>query len=50
MTARTNFFKNQFEIHRDELYAEWQLAVECETVFKIKGLELNNENNHNYSC
>lgn len=27
------------EIHRDELYADWQLAVQGETVFKIKGLE-----------
>jgi hypothetical protein len=27
------------EIHRDELLADWQLAVEGETVFKIKGLE-----------
>ena len=27
------------EIHRDELFADWQLAVEGETVFKIKGLE-----------
>jgi hypothetical protein len=27
------------EIHRDELLADWQLAVEGENVFKIKGLE-----------
>jgi hypothetical protein len=27
------------EIHRDELFADWQLAVAGETVFKIKGLE-----------
>ena len=27
------------EIHRDEVFADWQLAVEGETVFKIKGLE-----------
>ncbi|MDT8441525.1 MAG: DUF4160 domain-containing protein [Desulfuromonadales bacterium] len=27
------------EIHRDELYANWQLAVEGSTVFKIKGLD-----------
>ena len=27
------------EIHRDELLANWQLAVEGATVFKIKGLE-----------
>lgn len=27
------------EIHRDELLADWQLAVEGSTVFKIKGLE-----------
>ncbi|WP_224984846.1 DUF4160 domain-containing protein [Geomonas agri] len=27
------------EIHNEELLADWQLAVEGETVFKIKGLE-----------
>ena len=27
------------EIHRDELHADWQLAVEGEKVFKIRGLE-----------
>jgi hypothetical protein len=27
------------EIRRDELLADWQLAVEGTTVFKIKGLE-----------
>lgn len=27
------------EIHRDELLADWQLAVEGETIFRIKGLE-----------
>jgi len=27
------------EIHRDDLLADWQLAVEGATVFKIKGLE-----------
>ncbi|WP_239027601.1 DUF4160 domain-containing protein [Geomonas diazotrophica] len=26
-------------IHKDELLADWHLAVEGETVFKIKGLE-----------
>lgn len=28
------------EIHRDDLLADWQLAVEGSTVFKIKVLEL----------
>ena len=27
------------ETHRDDLLADWQLAVEGTTVFKIKGLE-----------
>ncbi|MBF0407920.1 MAG: DUF4160 domain-containing protein [Candidatus Riflebacteria bacterium] len=27
------------EIHRDDLFADWQLAVEGEAVFKIKDLE-----------
>ena len=27
------------EIHRDELFADWKLAVEGEKVFRIKGLE-----------
>ncbi len=27
------------EIHKDELMADWQLAVQGESVFKIKGLE-----------
>lgn len=27
------------EIHRDELLADWQLAVVGDSVFKIKGLE-----------
>ncbi len=27
------------EIHRDDLLADWQLAVEGAKVFKIKGLE-----------
>ena len=27
------------EIHRDELFADWKLAVEGSTVFRIKGLE-----------
>ena len=27
------------EIHREELLADWQLAVAGETVFRIKGLE-----------
>ena len=27
------------EIHKDELIADWQLAVNGETVFKIRGLE-----------
>lgn len=27
------------EIHREELLANWQLAVNGETVFRIKGLE-----------
>ncbi len=27
------------EIHRDDLLADWQLAVEGEQVFKIKGLD-----------
>ena len=27
------------EIHREDLLADWQLAVTGETVFKIKGLE-----------
>jgi len=27
------------EIHRDELFADWQLALNGENTFKIKGLE-----------
>jgi hypothetical protein len=27
------------EIHRDDLMADWELAVKGESVFKIKGLE-----------
>ncbi len=27
------------EIHREELLADWQLAVQGKTVFRIKGLE-----------
>jgi hypothetical protein len=27
------------EIHKDELMADWHLAVQGESVFKIKGLE-----------
>jgi hypothetical protein len=27
------------EIHRDDLIADWELAVKGESVFKIKGLE-----------
>ncbi len=27
------------EIHRDDLFADWHLAVEGATLFKIKGLE-----------
>ena len=27
------------EIHKDELMADWKLAVEGETVFKIEGLK-----------
>ncbi len=27
------------EIHRDDLIADWELAVNGESVFKIKGLE-----------
>jgi len=27
------------EIHREELLADWQLAVKGESVFRIKGLE-----------
>lgn len=27
------------EIHKDDLIADWQLAVKGESVFKIKGLE-----------
>jgi hypothetical protein len=27
------------EIHRDELIADWQLAIRAETIYKIRGLE-----------
>ena len=38
-TPKRKLVEAWMEIHRDELLADWQLAVEGETVFKIKGLE-----------
>lgn len=37
--AKRKLVEAWIEIHRDELLADWQLAVEGSTVFKIKGLE-----------
>lgn len=38
-TSKRKLVEAWIEIHRDELLADWQLAVAGETVFKIKGLE-----------
>jgi hypothetical protein len=38
-TPKRKLVEAWIEIHRDELLADWQLAVEGSTVFKIKGLE-----------
>jgi hypothetical protein len=38
-TSKRKLVEAWIEIHRDELFANWQLAVTGETVFKIKGLE-----------
>jgi hypothetical protein len=38
-TSKRKLVEAWIEIHRDELLADWQLAVEGESVFKIKGLE-----------
>lgn len=38
-TAKSKLVLAWLEIHKDELMADWKLAVEGTTVFKIKGLE-----------
>jgi len=38
-TPKRKLVEAWIEIHRDELFADRQLAVEGETVFKIRGLE-----------
>jgi hypothetical protein len=38
-TSKRKLVEAWIEIHRDELYADWKLAVQGETVFRIKGLE-----------
>lgn len=38
-TSKRKLVEAWIEIHRDELFADWQLAIEGETTFKIKGLE-----------
>ncbi|QXE89239.1 DUF4160 domain-containing protein [Geomonas subterranea] len=37
--AKRKLVEAWMEIHKDELLADWRLAVEGETVFKVKGLE-----------
>jgi len=37
--AKAKLVDAWIEIHRDELLADWQLAVNGQTVFKIKGLD-----------
>ena len=38
-TSKRKLVEAWIEIHRDDLFADWRLAVAGETVFKIKGLE-----------
>lgn len=38
-SAKRKLVEAWIEIHREELLADWQLAVRGESVFKIKGLE-----------
>ncbi|MDD2735974.1 MAG: DUF4160 domain-containing protein [Desulfuromonadaceae bacterium] len=38
-TPKRKLVEAWIEIHRDDLFADWQLAVKGESVFKIKGLE-----------
>jgi len=38
-TPKQKLVEAWIEIHRDELLADWQLAVGGGSVFKIKGLE-----------
>jgi len=38
-TSKRKLVEAWIEIHRDDLFADWHLAVAGETVFKIKGLE-----------
>ena len=38
-TSKRKLVEAWIEIHRDELLADWKLAVVGESVFKIKGLE-----------
>ena len=37
--AKRKMVEVWIDIHREELLADWQLAVEGSTVYKIKGLE-----------
>ena len=38
-SSKSKLVSAWIEIHKDELLADWQLAVNGEGVFKIKGLE-----------
>jgi hypothetical protein len=38
-TTKRKLVEAWIEIHRDDLFADWRLAVAGETVSKIKGLE-----------
>jgi len=38
-TSKSRLVQAWIEIHRDELFADWQLAVNSEEVFKIDPLK-----------